>query len=180
MKLGVFDMLGEAVDTVSGPLSSIVKNVFMDTVNPVPGSIVRTDLMCGLFSHTGVYVGKNQIIEITDIGGKAKVQSVSVKGFLSGGVMRTGVYIYVAAGKSGDELYPLASREISERARKACGGRGKYFTMCNNCLQFTRYCITGEDDETSTPWTVDDIVEALKSKYGVDDVYWRSTGLVVN
>jgi len=175
--MGLWDMAGEALDTVTGPLSSIAKNVFMDEVHPVVGSVVRTDLALGLASHTGIFVGDNRIVEITEVDDKARVQIVSPKQFVNGGATRTGVYIYTAAAKyANGDLYALGDHGIADRALKAVGSRGKYFTMCNNCHQFTRYCITGIDDEFSTPWTVDDIVEALKEKFGVDDVYWRSTG----
>ena len=59
-------------------------------------------------------------------------------------------------------------------SREAIGSRGEYYFMCNNCHQFTRYCVTGVDDESSTPWTVDDIVEALKKKFVEDEICWRS------
>ena len=59
-------------------------------------------------------------------------------------------------------------------SREAIGSRGEYYFMCNNCHQFTRYCVTGVDDESSTPWTVDDIVEALKKKRFVEgEICWR-------
>lgn len=171
--MGLLDMAGEVIDTLGGPISSIAKRVLMDQVSPVPGCVVRADICLGLSSHTGIYVGGDTIIEITDVDGEAMVRSVTPSEFLNGGETRTGAYIYVAASERGDEMYALGCEDIARRARQALGSRGKYFTLCNNCHQFTRYCILGEDDEDSTPWTVDDIVEALKSKFGVEDVYWR-------
>ena len=175
--MGMFSMAGEFLDTVTGPASSLVKNVFMDTVHPVVGSVVRTDLAFGLASHTGIYVGENRIVEITEVEDEARVQIVTPRQFLDGGWTRTGAYVYVASEKfDNGDLYALGSQSIADRALAAVGPRGRYYAMCNNCHQFTRYCITGIDNEYSTPWTVDDIVEALKKRFRVDDVYWRSAG----
>lgn len=172
--MGLFDMAGEVIDTLTGPVSSIARNVFMDQVSPKIGCVVRTDLWLGLATHTGIYVGDNTIIEITEEDDTARVRAVTPKEFVSGGPNRTGVYIYIACGKSDGEVYALGSEDIARRAREAIGSRGEYYFMCNNCHQFTRYCVTGVDDESSTPWTVDDIVEALKKKFVEDEICWRS------
>ena len=81
--MGMFSMAGEFLDTVTGPASSLVKNVFMDTVHPVVGSVVRTDLAFGLASHTGIYVGENRIVEITEVDDEARVQIVPPLPFCS-------------------------------------------------------------------------------------------------
>lgn len=166
-------------------LEQITKEEFdmsMGNAYPVVGSVVRVSL-AGAFSHTGIYVGENRIVEITEVNGKALVQLVTPKQFLKGNggdlSPRTGRHIKVASAKCAkyDYLYALGSQDIADRALEAVGSsRGEYYVLCNNCHQFTRYCITGIDDEASTPWTVSDIDKALQKKFGVCDVYWCGVG----
>ena len=127
-------------------LESMYKNILCDPVNPVPGSIVKVDLWGNLIKsscHTGIYVGNNQIVEMTNNGGTGTINKVSIKDFLGYSLHRTGVFIYVASIKSGTEYVPLADQKIAERALDAVGDKTKYNLFIDNCHLFTAYCITG-------------------------------------
>ena len=145
-------------------------------VKPVPGSVLKCDLALGVACHTGIYLGNDRIVEVTEINGRARVRAVSPDEFLNGdpdSLARTGVTIYVAA--SGGKA--LGSAEIARRARASLNrSRGEYKLLENNCHMFTRYCITGIDSDESV-LTEEEIEEILCDTFGVDSVTWCSTGL---
>lgn len=155
---------------------SLVKNVFCDPVKPRRGSVLKVDLACGSVVHTGVYLGNDRIAEVTDLDGDAVVREVSPSEFLNGdGLVRTGTYIYVAAAKEKGKYRALASESIARRAERSLGHRGKYNLAFNNCHMFTRYCITGEEQNLPT-WSINRVASAIRDKFGVGHVSWRSTG----
>ena len=83
-------------------LESLYKNIACDPVMPEPGSIVKIDLWGEFIKsscHTGVYVGNNQIVEMTNDNGIGTINKFSANQFLNYSAHRTGVYIYVAAIK---------------------------------------------------------------------------------
>lgn len=157
---------------------SFVKNVFCDIVKPVVGSVLKCDLAGGTVSHTGIYIGNDRIVEVTEINHQAKVRIVNPREFLSGdGLLRTGVYIYIAAAKGSDGKYTaIHSASIAQRALMALGSRGKYSLVSNNCHMFTRYCINGENDD-SPVWSADSLLGELERGLGVSGAVWRSTGV---
>lgn len=164
-----------AMSVAKGVGESFVKNVVCDRVRPVRGSILKVDLVGGQAEHTGVYLGRDRIAEVTEVNGRAEVRVVSPDEFLSGdGLIRTGVYIYVAAAKDGGRYRPVASETIARRAERAVGSRGKYGLCGNNCHMFTRYCITGRDGVVTL--SASGVAYALRDEFGVGRVSWRSTG----
>ena len=162
------------------PLPMPIEDLLSDTddklVKPVPGSVLKCDLVLGAASHTGIYLGNDQIAEVTEINGRARVRVVSPDEFIDGdpgSIVRTGLYVYVATsnGKA------LGSKEIARRARASLNrSRGKYSLAGNNCHMFTRYCITGVDSDESV-LSEDEIADVLCEIFGVDSVEWSSTGL---
>ena len=145
-------------------------------VKPIPGSVLKCDLVLGAACHTGIYLGNDRIVEVTEIDGRARVRAVSPDEFLNGdpdSLVRTGVTIYVAA--SGGKA--LGSAVIARRARASLNrSRGEYKLLENNCHMFTRYCITGIDSDESV-LTESEIEEILCDTFGIDSVTWCSTGL---
>lgn len=155
---------------------SLVKNVFCDTVKPKRGSVLKVDLAAGSVAHTGIYLGHDRIAEVSEIDGDAIVQEVSPSEFLHGdSLVRTGAYVYVAAANEDGKYRALASESIARRAESALGHRGKYSMAFNNCHMFTRYCITGEKQDLPT-WSINRVASALREKFDVAHVSWRSTG----
>lgn len=85
------------------PLPKPTEYLLSDTddrfVKPIPGSVLKCDLVLGAASHTGIYLGNDQIAEVTEINGRARVRAVSPDEFIDGdpdSIVRTGVYVYVA------------------------------------------------------------------------------------
>lgn len=98
-----------------------------------PGSVLYCKL--GPFEHSGVYIGDNQIIELS---GQGRIQTTNPRGFLSGcpGTSR----IFVAC----DEYGPLCKQSIIARAKHKAGHSRSYNMVLDNCHQFTAGCITGQ------------------------------------
>ena len=165
---------------LGGVVGSLLEDCLGDEVGgkvkPIPGSVLKCDLALGVACHTGIYLGNDRIVEVTEINGRARVRAVSPDEFLNGdpdSLARTGVTIYVAA--SGGKA--LGSAEIARRARASLNrSRGEYKLLENNCHMFTRYCITGIDSDESV-LTESEIEEILRDTFGVDSVTWCSTGL---
>ena len=160
-------------------LDSFTKNVFCKRVKPVPGSILRCDLAfrfnfgAGRAYHTGIYLGDDKVVEVTEQEQTAQVRIVSPAEFLNGeSGVRTGAFIYVATSRG----KVLGSPEIAARARaEATTSRGQYNLVFNNCHMFTRYCVTGEDSPLPL-LTVEKLEESLRKTFGVRSVCWASTG----
>ena len=147
-------------------LESIEKNIFCDKVFPKPGSILKVDLALNPVAsacHTGIYVGHNRIVEMTNDDGTGIIKKVSPKYFLNYSLWRTGVFIYVACAEKDGKYYPLAAPEIAERALEAVGNETKYNLLLDNCHLFVEYCITGKYD--SLLGTLENIEASLAVKF---------------
>lgn len=116
---------------------SLLKTITNSPAELVPGCIVACDLALGLMDHTGIYIGRNRIIELN---GDGRVRKVSIEEFMSASGVRTGAYLYVAC-KNGA---PIANRETSARARQSLESRKEYCVIGNNCHKFSAYCLTGK------------------------------------
>ena len=125
--------------------SPALKKMMGLVVTPKRGSVVKVELAMGAASHTGIYVGSGEIVEIYVEDSMAIVRKVGEEEFLTCSAVRTGSVISVASGNN----KALHSEEIAARAEaeleRASGGRGEYGLFSNNCHAFTRYCITGEN-----------------------------------
>jgi len=151
---------------LDGFVESFVKNVLCETIQPVRGSILKIDLEGGFLKsscHTGIYVGNNRIVEMTNEDGKGIIRKVPPKYFLNFSLHRTGVFIYIACGKKNGKYYPLGSEDIAERAEQAVGEATDYNLLLDNCHLFTERCIAGEKDS----WfgTLDGVESALIQKF---------------
>ena len=169
---------------IIGSLFESIAAEFKDKVKPVPGSVLRCDLCGGVtlfggrLCHTGIYLGKDKVAEIANVGGKAIAQVVDPYDFLNGqgtNFLRTGSNIYVATDGEGRALGSSAvarrGKVIAAHLRK----RGEYDLAENNCHTFTVWCVTGEvPDEMQL--TDLDVGEALKSAFGCDRITWEPTG----
>ena len=160
-----------------GPFESFYRNVMRDQVKPILGSVLKCDLVGGVASHSGIYIGNNRIVEVANVSGRAKVQVVSPSEFLSGAsdsLVRTGAYIYVAAHYQGEAI---GSTDIAERALIAIGDdRGEYNLLTNNCHMFTHYCISGE--EPGMKLSEDDLISALIEKFNLSRSSERDDGVL--
>lgn len=122
-----------------GRTKRLVANL-KEYVYPQPGAIVFCDLALGSAEHSGVYIGHDQIVELS---GDGNIQCVSYKQFRDGDILspRTGVTIYLACDWKGNVLSDLS---IAERARRMVNTTRDYHLLFDNCHQFTAGCITGD------------------------------------
>lgn len=182
--------MSEFTIPIIGNLLESIAAEFKDRVKPVPGSVLRVDLcgganfLGGRICHTGIYLGNDEIAEITNVRGKARTHVVDPSDFLNGqgtNFIRTGLNIYVATDGCGRAL---AAPEIAERARGCFGppgGRplparaGEYDLVDNNCHTFVVRCVTGR--EPARPKLNDrDVAAALKRVFKCERVTWEPTG----
>ena len=182
--------MSEFTIPIIGNLLESIAAEFKDRVKPVPGSVLRVDLcgganfLGGRMCHTGIYLGNDEIAEITNVRGKARAHVVDPSDFLNGqgtNFIRTGLNIYVATDGCGRAL---AAPEIAERARGCFGppgGRalsaraGDYDLVDNNCHTFVVRCVTGR--EPSRPKLNDrEVAAALKRVFKCERVTWEPTG----
>lgn len=182
--------MSEFTIPIIGNLLESIAAEFKDRVKPVPGSVLRVDLcgganfLGGRICHTGIYLGNDEIAEITNVRGKARAHVVDPSDFLNGqgtNFIRTGLNIYVATDGCGRAL---AAPEIAERARGCFGspgGRplparaGEYDLVDNNCHTFVVRCVTGR--EPSRPKLNDrEVAAALKRVFKCERVTWEPTG----
>ena len=105
--------MSEFTIPIVGNLLESIAAEFKDRVKPVPGSVLRVDLcgganfLGGRICHTGIYLGNDEIAEITNVRGKARAHVVDPSDFLNGqgtNFIRTGLNIYVATDGCGRAL----------------------------------------------------------------------------
>ena len=168
---------------IIGNLLESIAAEFKDKVKPVPGSVLKCDLafgadfLGGSLCHTGIYLGGDEIAEITNEDGAAKVNVVDPADFLNGqgtNLIRTGINIYVATDGNGRAL---GSTKVAKRARAfvELGRRGEYDLVDNNCHKFTVRCVTGEEPDDAK-LTERDVEKALEDAFGCSCVTWEPTG----
>ncbi|MBV5341472.1 MAG: hypothetical protein J0665_18275 [Deltaproteobacteria bacterium] len=121
--------------------------VFCETVTPVAGSVLYTDLCFGYAEHSGIYIGHNQIVELNAKGG---ISVVTPEEFISGG---TGVHIYV----SSFDGCAVGSKKAAKRAKYLINSQRDYNFLLSNCHQFTAGCLTNEfENGSSFLWMLKD------------------------
>jgi hypothetical protein len=108
-----------------------------------PGAIVACDLALGAIDHTGIYIGRNRIVERNGCG---RIRKVSIKDFLNSSTLRSGVTLYAACAKG----KVIASPEIARRARDVVGTDTGYHLIGNNCHRLTAFLATGQRHEITT------------------------------
>jgi hypothetical protein len=137
--------------TERSAINTIFEEVFGSQCILLPGSIVACDLYGGL-DHTGIYIGRNFIVERN---GDGKIKKVSIKDFINSSTQRTGVTLYAACtnGKI------IASPEIAKRARDAVGTDHGYHWLNKNCHKLTAYLATGRRHDITTFSTLASILD---------------------
>lgn len=136
-------MIGIAVRVIVAILAanttkSIVDGA-RDKVTPKRGSVVYCDLALGAASHSGIYVGNNQIVQLS---GNGRVERVTPKKFIQG---KTAISIYVSCKNN----QSVGSVQVAKRARSLVGSRRGYNPLFDNCHQFSAGCLTGDFESAS-------------------------------
>lgn len=131
----------------------------------VPGCIVVCNLAVGWADHSGIYIGRNRIIELN---GDGHFRKVSPQEFVSDGTLRTGKTIYMAY-RNGK---PLTVRGVTARARQFLGKKTNYCTIYNNCHKHTAHWATGRQPELTT---FVEFEELLIEHFG--DIHWEEASV---
>ena len=132
------------------------------------GSILKVGLKGGDF-HTGIYIGDDQIVELTNIDGDAIIRTVSAEEFIE-----DDAFIYVACGvREKGDYCTLGGQKIADRAEEAIGQNWNGITDIN-CHMFCQYCITGRKNGNSWLFGIEN---ALKEVFPLDEIEWRPIGV---
>jgi cell wall-associated NlpC family hydrolase len=140
---------------------AFVDEVFNTQKLLVPGSIVACDL-AGNWDHSGIYVGRNRIVERN---GDGAVKKVSIDEFMNSSAIRTGINLFIACSKG----KPISSPEIARRARAIAGRESGYCLIRNNCHKLAAFCATGVRHDITT---FDSLCSVLHKNFG--PIEWRS------
>lgn len=148
-------------DPASSLAKSFYDNVFSDPVCPRPGSLIH----CALYGveHTGIYVGRNRVVELL---GTGRVEKSSPQQFIQG---TNAVTVYVACADG----VPILDRQAAARARLWVGRKKNYKLLDDNCHRFSAYCISGVDSTKLAYFYK--LEKLLMEKYGLSPATfsWR-------
>lgn len=130
-------------------IESFIDNVCRDTVsNPAIGSVLYCDIVFGLASHSGIYIGENTIIHLD---GDGTVTTATPNEFLDRleGI-NTAMSIYVSCS----DTVAVGSDAVALRSIEAIGNKRDYNLLFDNCHQFTAGCLSGdfEDNAANFLW----------------------------
>lgn len=131
---------------------SVVDNVFRDKVVPVAGSVVYCDLAFGYAEHSGIYIGRRRIVQLSSTG---EIESVSPRRFIEG---KTAISIYVSC----QDRVAVGDAAVARRARKMVGKHRDYNLVLDNCHQFSSGCLTGDfENADNFLWMLKRTTEAV-------------------
>lgn len=147
---------------------SFVNNVIRDTVEkPAIGSVVWCHLS-HFVEHTGIYVGRGQIIHLD---GSGRIEKVNAKQFLE---RLDGLNLALSIMVSCKGSDSVGSRAVAERAKKMLGSTREYNVLFDNCHQFTVGCLTGDFENADNFF---DCVERVTHQTLGSDT-WRAWNLL--
>ncbi|BDQ28844.1 hypothetical protein [Helicobacter ailurogastricus] len=144
-----------------------------------PGSVVYCKIgFLSLAEHSGIYIGGNLIVEITDRDGKAWIRCADPRHFLTrlederAGKLKESGKIYIASDKNG---HSFGSEQVAQRAKTAyesakSQAKGKdyaYFPVDDselNCHKFSAGCLLRNFKNDCGRF--DKLEEAIRETYG--------------
>ena len=130
---------------------SFVDNVFRDAVTPVRGSVLYCDMAFGNMDHSGIYVGRNLIVQL---GRSGDIEYVSPREFIEG---TTAISIYVSCIDESAVGY----ERVADRAEASVGSTRDYSFLTNNCHIFCSECLTGQSNSDTFRWMLKHTVEQM-------------------
>ncbi|WP_104638467.1 AbrB/MazE/SpoVT family DNA-binding domain-containing protein [Helicobacter bizzozeronii] len=149
-----------------------------------PGSVLYCKIgFLSLAEHSGIYIGDNLIVEITNRDGKAWIRKAHPRHFLTrlederNGNLKEGGKIYITCDKDGNAL---GSEQVAQRAKtayesaksKAKGKDYAYFPVDDselNCHKFSAGCLLGNFKNDCGSF--EKLKEAIRKTYGAFE--WR-------
>ncbi len=102
---------------------------------PAIGSVVYCDLALSMAEHSGIYIGRNQIVHLN---GDGIVEKVTAQEFLN---RLDGFTLAVTIMTSCDGLTPIGSKAVAKRAKKKIGKKIGYNLLLKNCHAFCISCL---------------------------------------
>ena len=112
-----------------------IDSYFRDTVQPVEGSVLYTDLYFAV-EHSGIYIGNDEISNIVVDGFmESTVKSSSPQSFTDGGWMHNKIYV------SCDSSGAVGDAHVSSFAEDSVGERAFYGLVFSNCHEFSENCL---------------------------------------
>jgi len=127
---------------------------------PQLGSILRTELINGVADHSGIYIGNDQVIEITQENGFGVVKNTDLNDFVHSSFARTGSTIYIAIDRLSKDV--ICNEKLSNTAKKHIGKRNTYQLMKDNCHSFVHKCIINEDFVKITSlWKFEELTKSI-------------------
>ncbi|WP_104706967.1 C40 family peptidase [Helicobacter bizzozeronii] len=149
-----------------------------------PGSVVYCKIgFLSLAEHSGIYIGNNLIVEVTNRDGKAWIRCAYPRHFLTRlederkGNLKEGGKIYITCGKDGNSL---GLEKVAQRAKtavesprsRAKGNDYAWFPIDDselNCHKFSAGCLLGNFKNNCGRF--DQLEEAIRKTYG--EFEWR-------
>ncbi|WP_449432366.1 lecithin retinol acyltransferase family protein [Pseudomonas putida] len=116
----------------------LASNLFLDMVEPIPGSIVYCNLGEAA-EHSGIYIGRNRIVHLDGSGLVEKVSPQQFINRLNGLNPSISIYVSCKSGKA------VGSKSAAAYARSMIGSKSNYSLFENNCHKFTSSCISGRN-----------------------------------
>lgn len=127
-------------------------------VEPKPGSVVCCEVF-GMLDHTGIWIDKDTIVELSENG---LVKAVSSERFLQ---ERSGEHIYVACDR---HHQPIIIPGAEQRAINSVFSYREYHLINNNCHRFVLDCLTGSNDKITRFQSLNEQLANLIN----DNIYW--------
>lgn len=157
----MFGLPGLLVENFS---ESFYDNVFKTKVkNPAIGSVVYCELVFGTAEHSGIYIGENTIVHLSEDGTIEKSSPQKFSAHFGG--LNTAVSIYV----SSNVINSVGSLDAAKRANSMIGKSRNYSLLFDNCYQFTAGCLTGDFENSCNFLTL--LKDIVHTKLGGTE--WR-------
>lgn len=137
----IFNLLPGKNTQTTTVLGGVVKLLYLPrrgkVESPVPGSVVFCNIFGGNAEHSGIYVGNNQIVQLS---GNGNIEKVTPEQFVARKGNNLPYYdIYVSCRNR----KAVGSNDAVQRAMELVGKRRNYNLILDNCHQFTAGCLTG-------------------------------------
>ncbi len=145
-------------------VGSFIDNVVLDTVEPVPGSVVYCGLAMNFVEHSGIYIGSGLIVHLEGSGHITSVTRANFLDRLDGFNSAITVYVSSKDGKA------VGSPEVAARAKAMIGKHLDYKLLSKNCHLFTATCLGPPLPILSS--TLNGVKSSAETKLDCDE--WRA------
>lgn len=142
-------------------VDSFIDNVIMDTVEPVPGSVVYCGLAMNMVEHSGIYIGSGKIVHLEGSGYITSVTKAKFLNRLDG--LNSAITVYV----SSEDGRAVGSPAVAAKAKAMVGKHCDYKLFSNNCHVFTATCLG--PPLPMVPTSLGGVKSSAKAKLGCNE-----------